>query len=93
MSTSNITIRMDNELKQEFNYLCNEIGLSMGTAFTIFAKTVVRERRIPFELSASIPNKETLLAMAEAEAIARDPNAKKYTSLTALFEELNSDEV
>ena len=92
MATKNITIRMDDELKKQFSYLCYEIGLSMGSAFTLFAKTVVRERCIPFELKASIPNKETLEAMLEAERISRDPNAKTYSSVTELFEDLNSDE-
>ena len=32
--------------------LCNDMGLSMTVAFTIFAKTVTREKRIPFEVSA-----------------------------------------
>ena len=32
--------------------LCNDLGLSMTAAFTIFAKTVTREKRIPFEVSA-----------------------------------------
>lgn len=32
--------------------LCNDMGLSVTAAFTIFAKTVTREKRIPFEVSA-----------------------------------------
>ena len=32
--------------------LCNDMGLTMTAAFTIFAKTVTREKRIPFEVSA-----------------------------------------
>ncbi len=45
----------------------------MGTAFTVFAKAVVRERGIPFALHAAKPNKETLAAVLEAERIAKDP--------------------
>ena len=41
--------------------------MSMGTAMTIFAKTVVKEGRIPFELSVKTPNRETIEAMLEAE--------------------------
>jgi len=92
MATTNITIRMDEELKKQFDYLCGEIGLSMGSAFTIFAKTVVRERRIPFELSAPTPNKETIEAMLEAEKLSRDPNAKRYNSFREAFEEVMADE-
>jgi DNA-damage-inducible protein J len=92
MATTNITVRMDEDLKKQFNDLCGEIGLSMGSAFTIFAKTVVRERRIPFELSAPTPNKETIAAMLEAEKLSRDPNSKRYNSFQEAFEDVMADE-
>ena len=47
-----MTITMDDALKAEFAEVCAEIGMSASTAFNIFAKKVVRERRIPFELTA-----------------------------------------
>ena len=49
---TNVNIRMDKELKKQFETFCNDVGMSMTTAFTIFAKKVVREQRIPFEISA-----------------------------------------
>lgn len=52
--STNISIRMDEELKKQAEQLFAEFGMNMTTAFTIFAKTVVRERRIPFEISAPI---------------------------------------
>ena len=52
MSTTNVTIRMDKNLKKEAEKLFNEMGLSMTTAITIFAKAVVREHKIPFEIIA-----------------------------------------
>ena len=51
MSQSLISIRMDDQLKREFDAVCNELGMSMTTAFTIFAKKMSREKRIPFEVS------------------------------------------
>lgn len=39
---------MDSELKSKFDYLCKEFGMNINTAFNIFAKAVVRTRRIPF---------------------------------------------
>ncbi len=48
----NINFRMDSELKKNMEQLCNELGMSMTTAFTIFAKKMTREHRIPFEVSA-----------------------------------------
>lgn len=47
----NVNFRMDPELKKEFECTCEEMGMTMTTAFTIFAKKVVREKRIPFEIS------------------------------------------
>ena len=42
MTQSNISIRIDNQLKQQFDSLCNELGLSMSSALNLFVKTVVR---------------------------------------------------
>ena len=58
MTQINVNIRMDDELKKEFDTVCGELGLSMTAAFTVFAKTVVRQQKIPFEISA-IPNAVT----------------------------------
>lgn len=51
MSQTSINIRMDENLKQSFDAVCNELGLNMSTAITIFAKKMTREHRIPFEVS------------------------------------------
>lgn len=47
-----INVRVDNDVKRNAERTLNDIGLSMSTAINIFLKTVVRENRIPFELSA-----------------------------------------
>jgi len=47
-----ISLRIDDEVKRNAERTLDEIGLSMSTAINIFLKTVVRENRIPFELSA-----------------------------------------
>ncbi len=52
MAQTNVNIRMDEELKKQFDSFCSDIGMSMTTAFCVFAKTVVRQRRIPFEISS-----------------------------------------
>ena len=50
MSQATISIRVDKSLKQNFDSLCEDFGISTTAAFNIFMKTVVRERRIPFEI-------------------------------------------
>ena len=59
MAQTNVNIRMDEETKKAFDAFCAEIGISVSAAFNIFAKTVVREQRIPFALSARKPDAET----------------------------------
>lgn len=54
MPQTNINIRMDEELKRNFEHVCDELGMNMSTAMTIFAKKMIRERRIPFEVSLSL---------------------------------------
>lgn len=51
MAQTTINIKIDEELKKEFEVFCSEVGMSMTTAFCVFAKKTVRERRIPFEIS------------------------------------------
>ena len=51
MSQTMVTIRMDENLKKSMEKTCQELGMSMTTAFTIFAKKMSREKRIPFEVS------------------------------------------
>ena len=45
-----MSIRIDSDLKQRFDVLCDEFGLSTTAAMMLFIKTVVRECRIPFEI-------------------------------------------
>ena len=46
-----VSVRMDENLKRDFDEICNELGLSMTTAITMLAKKMTREKRIPFEVS------------------------------------------
>ena len=51
MAQAMINFRMDEELKKNMEETCKDLGLSMTAAFTIFAKKMTREKRIPFEVS------------------------------------------
>ena len=46
-----VNIRMDENLKKSMEHTCRELGMNMTTAFTVFAKKVSREQRIPFDVS------------------------------------------
>ena len=47
----NVNFRLDAEDKKNMEQVCTELGLSMSAAFTIFAKKVGREHRIPIDVS------------------------------------------
>lgn len=52
MAQSMINFRIDEDLKMAMEQTCSDMGLSMTAAFTIFAKKVSTEKRIPFEVTA-----------------------------------------
>ncbi len=89
-TTTNISIRMDSDLKIQADKLFNELGMNLSTAFNIFVRQSLREGRIPFNISLNQPNAETLEALQEAERIARDPNVKSYSDLNELFSDLEA---
>ena len=51
----NVSVRMDNETKKEFEKFCKDVGLSISSAFNLFATKVIREHRIPFDISNEDP--------------------------------------
>ena len=52
MAQSIVNFRLDENIKKAMEKVCKDMGMSMSTAFTIFATKVARERRIPFEITA-----------------------------------------
>lgn len=89
-STTNISIRMDSDLKAQAERLFGELGMNLTTAFNIFVRQSLREGRIPFDVSLNQPSSETVAAMLEAERIAKDPSVKGYTDLDELFAALKT---
>lgn len=55
MSQATFSVRMDETLKKQFDSLCSDFGMTASTAINVFARAVVRERRIPFEINAPEP--------------------------------------
>ncbi len=51
MAQTLINFRIDETTKKQMEQICNELGITMSTAFNIFAKKVIREKRIPFDVS------------------------------------------
>ena len=90
MPQSNICIRMDENLKKQFEFLCNEFGLTMSTAINLFVKTVVRENRIPLDLSLHIPNTTTIQAIQDVENGIK--TSIPYTNSKDVIEAILNDE-
>ena len=89
-NTTNISIRMDSDLKAAAEALYEELGMNLSTAFNIFVRQSLRVGGIPFTITTDTPNSTTVSAMLEAERIAKDPNAQKFSSVDELFAELDS---
>lgn len=88
MAQTSINIRMDDSLKKQFEVLCSELGLSMSTAFTLFAKTMVRQQGLPFELTLRTPNAETLAAIQDVDQ--RRDLSGPFSSISSLKEALDA---
>ena len=79
MPNVNVTIRMDKDLKKKTDELLNELGMSFTTAVTIFAKQILREQRIPFEIS-----KQSVSSNNEVKKISKKlikKNKESYSEL------------
>ena len=85
-SISNVSFRIDTDLKNQADALFQSLGLNMTTAFNMFLRQSVREGRIPFEATINVPNSETIAAMLETIQLANDPNVKTYDVEDALKE-------
>jgi DNA-damage-inducible protein J len=88
MSTVNVTVRVDSELKKQADALFSDLGMSLSTAFNVFLRQSVREQQLPFAVSKNVPNAETLAAMdaAENEKDVYGP----FDSVEELMEALNA---
>ena len=66
MSTTAISIRLDSDIKKQFDNLCKEFGISTNAAFNLFARAVVRERAIPFSISIGSDSEKRSIAAQNA---------------------------
>ncbi len=92
MATSNITIRMDSELKAQAEALFGEMGMNLTTAYTVFTKAAVRQWKMPFELTGNVPSAELIASIEEGKRLLKDPNTKRFTSVAELLADLDDGE-
>ncbi len=90
MATTNITMRMDEDLKSQLQELVSNLGMDMTTFFTISAKQAVREQRIPFAISMDVPNADTVRAIDD---VRHGRNvSRSFSSVKELMEDLNAED-
>lgn len=89
-NTSNVSFRIDSELKAQADQLFSALGMNMTTAFNIFLRQSVREGCIPFNITTHTPNADTVAAMLEARQLLNDPNTKRHSNVEDALKELKS---
>ena len=89
MESTNMTLRVDTELKKQAEELFSDLGLSMSAAITVFMKQAVREQRIPFTVSRGY-NEETIQAIENVRN--RQNLSRGFSSVQELMEDLNADD-
>lgn len=88
MSTTNLNIRTDKDVKEKAEKIFNELGLNMTSALNIFLRTAIRERGIPFELKLDVPNETTIAAIEEGRKMVSDPSSPRYSNIDELRDAL-----
>ena len=90
---TNVTIRLNSDDKAEFSRICEKIGLSVSAAFNVFVKTVIKEEKIPFELSARDRDDFYIEAnIRHLEELKRLDDAGQLHFVTKTWEELKAME-
>lgn len=91
MSTSNMSIRIDSDVKAKAQALFSALGIDMTTAINIFLRQAIQHQGIPFNVTLTKPNQETLDAMAEVVDMKIHPEKYKgYTDVDKMMKELLS---
>jgi len=90
MATTNLNIRIDEDLKKQAEEIFNELGLNMSTALTVFLRQAVRSNGIPFEMRLETPNAETLAALEDVRL--RRNLRGPFNSVKELMEDLDADD-
>ena len=90
MAQATFSVRMDTNLKKQFDSLCADFGMTASTAFNVFAKAVVRERRIPFEISSPVQPEITRESALQAFRSLRQ-SAKENGLQDLTLDEINQE--
>ena len=91
MATTSVTVRMDKDLKKDTEEMLSYMGLNMTTAITLFAKAVVNQGKIPFEIATdpfySVSNQKRLKEAAADLKAGKNIVVKTIEELEAMEDE------
>ncbi len=89
MATSTFSVRMESDVKNELDRVCSQLGLNTSVAINIFARKVIREKRIPFEVSLVTAEPAGMSAFQSLRRQAKD-NGIQGMSLSEINAEIDS---
>lgn len=84
-----INIRTEETVKKEAEKIFNELGLNMSVAINVFLKQVIREKRIPFDITLNTPNEITKKAIKEGQELLNDKTTQRFRDIDSLRESLD----
>lgn len=87
--TTNFTVRLDAQVKDEAEKLFSDLGMTLSSAFNIFLHQSLITQGIPFAVRKERPNKITLAAMREALELANNPGAQTFSSVDELMKDVD----
>lgn len=90
MAQATFSVRMDETLKKQFDTLCSDFGMTASTAINVFARAVVRERKIPFEIVSPEPEitREKAMQAFLSLRVQAEKNFPQGMSLEEINEEI-----
>lgn len=89
MAQSAMTIRLDNQLKTQFDKLCSQFGMSANTAVNVFISAVVRTRSIPFPITSPKEDSRTRALQMVAD-IRQEASEREELTLDEINEEIRA---
>jgi DNA-damage-inducible protein J len=91
MAQTTLSVRIDEDVKKALETFCGDVGMNVSVAINMFAKTVIREQRLPFAVTTQPPrlNAATVAAIEDMEA---GIGVKSFKTPDELFAELNSED-
>lgn len=90
VSTTNVTISIESDLKKEADTLFADLGMNLSTAFNVFIRQAIRVQGLPFEIAREVPSQEMLKAIHQAAKMAHDSEIKGFNETGSLTEDLNA---